>query len=156
MEQDFRQNLGQPIERQFPLDPRLAAGSEPVATWPLSQLRLKDDARVHWLLLVPRHPTAVELTDLAGEDWVMLTNEILAATRLVQAIAAPDKVNVASLGNAVAQLHVHVIGRWRSDPAWPDPVWCHEPGKPMPAHTFAMLRDRYAKLAAGLAPPAKA
>ena len=139
-------------EAGFALDPRLAAGSEPVAEWPLSQVRLKDDARFHWLVLVPRCPHVVELTDLAARDWAALTAEILAATRLVQAAARPDKVNVACLGNVVAQLHVHVIGRWRSDPAWPDPVWGHGPGGSLPPHAFGMLCDRYARLAAELAP----
>ena len=152
MNRDGPQHPDRPAGRPFALDPRLAQGSEPVADWPLSQLRLKDDARFHWLLLVPRHPNAVELTDLAGEDWRMLTAEILAASRLVQAIAAPDKVNVATLGNIVAQLHVHVIGRWHSDPAWPDPVWCHGSARSLPPHAFGVLCDRYATLAADACP----
>lgn len=131
----------------FELDPRLEASSVPVADWPLSQLRLKDDARFHWLLVVPRRAGLVELTDLDPDDYLQLTNEMLAATRLVQEIARPDKVNVATLGNAVPQMHVHVIARFRSDPAWPDPVWCHGSGPAFPAHALAMLADRYAKAA---------
>ena len=129
------------------LDPRLEAGSVPVAEWPLAELRLKDDARFHWLLLMPRRPAIVELTDLAPADYEQLTAEILAATRLVQEIARPDKVNVATLGNVVPQLHVHVIARFVSDPAWPDPVWCHGAGPAYPPHALAMLADRYAKAA---------
>ncbi|MFO1075106.1 MAG: HIT domain-containing protein [Geminicoccaceae bacterium] len=131
----------------FLLDPRLEAGSVPVADWPLSTLRLKDDARFHWLLLVPRRAGLVELTDLDEDAYGQLTAEMLAASRLVQAIARPDKVNVATLGNVVAQLHVHVIGRHVSDPAWPDPVWCHGSGPAFPPHALAMLADRYAKAA---------
>lgn len=136
----------------FELDPRLAAGSEAVTDWPLCQIRLKDDARFPWLMLIPRQAGIVELTDLTAADYAQLTAEILAATRLLQEVARPDKVNVATLGNVVAQMHVHVIGRFHSDVAWPDPVWCHGAGPAMPAHAFGALFDRYAKAAAALAP----
>lgn len=135
----------------FVLDPRIAGSSVPVCTWPLCEVRLKDDARFAWLLLVPRRAGIVELTDLASADYARLSVEILAATRLVQTVAAPDKVNVAAIGNAVAQMHVHVIGRWRHDPAWPGTVWAAGDG---PAHSpdeFADLVARYAR--AALPPP---
>ena len=92
----------------FVLDPRLEAESVAVADWPLSTLRLRDDARFHWLLVVPRRVGLVELTDLDADAYAQLASEILAAVRLVQDIARPDKVNVAALGNLVPQLHVHV------------------------------------------------
>ena len=115
--------------------------------WPLCHVRLKDDERFHWLLLVPRRAGIVELTDLAPSDYELLQAEILAAVRLVQEVAVPDKVNVAALGNVVAQLHVHVIGRFRNDPAWPDAVWCHGNGRPRPAPDLAQLARRYAEVA---------
>jgi diadenosine tetraphosphate (Ap4A) HIT family hydrolase len=133
--------------KDFALDPRLEDESVAVADWPLSTLRLKDDARFHWLLLVPRQPGAVELTDLGPEAYAQLTAEILAAVRLVQEIARPDKVNVATLGNVVPQLHLHVIARHASDAAWPDPVWCHGSGGTFPPHALAMLADRYGRAA---------
>lgn len=137
----------------FALDPRLEAGSEPVLDWPLCQVRLKDDARFPWLLLVPRRPGVAEFTDLTAADYAQLQAEILAATRLVQQVVAPDKVNVAMLGNVVAQMHVHVVGRFRSDPAWPDPIWCHGgPAKPYPAHALAFLIDRYVVAASSVLP----
>ena len=131
----------------FDLDPRLEEASVPVADWPLCHIRLKDDARFHWLLLVPRRGGAVELTDLDEADYGRLTAEILAGTRLVQAVARPDKVNVAALGNVVPQMHVHVIARFASDAAWPDPVWCHGPGPTYPPHALAILGERYAAAA---------
>ena len=131
----------------YELDPRLEATTVPVADWPLTTLRLKDDARFHWLLLVPRRPGIVELTDLAPADYDQLCAEMRTATRLVLDLARPDKVNVATLGNVVPQMHVHVIARFRSDPAWPDPVWCHGAGATYPPHALAMLADRYAKAA---------
>ena len=131
----------------FALDSRLETGSVPVIDWPLCHVRLKDDARVHWLLLMPRRTGVVELTDLASVDYDQLCAEVLAATKLLREIAKPDKTNVATLGNVVAQMHVHVIARFRSDPAWPDPVWCHSARSIYPPHALAMLADRYAKAA---------
>ena len=133
---------------EFILDPRLEDGSVAVADWPLCQLRLKDDARVHWLYLVPRRASVVELTDLDPDAYAQLTAEILAATRLIQEVARPDKMNVATLGNVVPQMHVHVIGRFRSDPAWPDPIWCHGAGPAYPPHALAVLAERYGRAAA--------
>lgn len=133
----------------FALDPRLAASSALVADWPLCQLRLKDDARFAWLLLVPRRPGIVEFTDLAAEDYRQLCEEILAATRLVQQVMEPDKVNVAMLGNVVSQMHVHVVGRFRSDPAWPGAIWCAGDGPAMPPERLAELVGLHAGVADG-------
>jgi diadenosine tetraphosphate (Ap4A) HIT family hydrolase len=132
----------------YVLDPRLAEGSAPIAAWPLCELRLKDDARFAWLLLVPRRAGIVELTDLARSDYHSLTSEILAAVRLVRAVAAPDKTNVATIGNLVAQLHVHVVGRSRGDPAWPGTVWAAGPGPAYDPAALAGLARRYREAAA--------
>ncbi len=132
----------------FALDPRLDGGSAAIADWPLSRLLLKDDARFAWLLLVPRRPGIVELTDLAPADYGLLTVEILRATRLVQRVAGPDKINVATIGNLVPQMHVHVVGRWRDDAAWPAPIWCAGPGPAHEAADLASLVRRYREAAA--------
>ncbi len=112
----------------FAADPAFDAGSVAVADWPLCQLRLQDDARFPWLILIPRVPGAVEIEDLSPEDRTRLLDEGLRAGRLIrrmgEALGRPvDKLNMAALGNVTAQLHLHVIGRRRDDPVWPDPVW---------------------------------
>jgi len=108
----------------FTLDPRLGADSLFVADGPLSQLRLMDDARFPWLVLVPRVPDAVEWIDLDGGAQRLLLAEINQAGRLLQANFAPiDKLNIGALGNIVRQLHIHIVGRRESDAAWPRPVW---------------------------------
>ncbi len=126
----------------FALDPRLAADTVPVGDLPLARVLLMDDARFPWLILVPRRPALSELTDLAPEDAVTLWQEVRITVGVMQALAKPDKVNVAALGNVVAQMHVHVVGRFRSDPAWPGPVWGHGERRPYPAHARAQLLER--------------
>lgn len=107
----------------FVLDPRLAADTHLLGELALSQLRLMDDARFPWLILVPRIAGARELVDLDESDRIALLGEITAVGRALEGLLVPDKLNIAALGNVVAQLHVHVIARRTDDAAWPQPVW---------------------------------
>jgi diadenosine tetraphosphate (Ap4A) HIT family hydrolase len=109
----------------FVLDARLAADTHAIGDLPLSQLRLFDDARFPWLVLVPRIAGARELIDLDDGDQRTLLAEITRVGRAIETLLRPDKLNVAALGNVVPQLHVHVIARFTHDPAWPHPVWGH-------------------------------
>ena len=130
----------------FALHPQLAADTIPVGELALSSVLLMDDARFPWFILVPRRPEASEMTDLSDEDAAALMGEIRIATRVMLELAKPDKVNVGALGNVVPQLHVHVVGRFRSDPAWPGLVWGHGSRSPYPAHAAAALVERAAAL----------
>jgi diadenosine tetraphosphate (Ap4A) HIT family hydrolase len=107
----------------FALDRRLAADTVDVATLPLCHVRLLDDRRFPWLVLVPARAGAVEIVDLDAADRARLIEEIAQASAALRAIFHPDKLNVGALGNVVAQLHVHVVARTIGDDAWPGPVW---------------------------------
>lgn len=111
------------MKNLWQLHPQLADDTHPLATFALCELRLMDDANYPWLVLVPRVAEAVELIDLDAAQRHALTDEIDRASRLLRDAFRPDKLNVAALGNLVPQLHVHVIARYRDDPAWPRPVW---------------------------------
>jgi diadenosine tetraphosphate (Ap4A) HIT family hydrolase len=134
------------MQAGFVLDPRLSADTIPVGDLALCSVLLMNEARFPWLILVPRRADVSELTDLSREDAAVLTDEIRLAAGVMQALAQPDKINVGALGNVVAQLHVHVVGRFRSDPAWPGPVWGHGSRMPYPEHAAASLADRAATL----------
>lgn len=123
---------------EFAADPAFEAGSVFAADWPLCQVRLQDDARLAWLILVPRVDGAVELDDLTREQRAILTEEIVRAGNLVRALGQAagrpvDKLNTAALGNVTRQLHVHVVGRRRDDGLWPDPIWGRPGATPMVA-----------------------
>ena len=109
----------------FALHPRLEADTFFVADWPLCRVLLMNDARYPWLILVPRRGGITELMDLAADDRILLTDEIARAGGIVRGRPGVTKVNVGALGNLVPQLHVHVLGRYPGDPAWPGPVWGH-------------------------------
>ena len=130
----------------FQLDSRLDADTIPVGGLALSSVLLLNDARFPWFVLVPRVEGASELTDLSEEQSVQLMQEIRIATGVMLGLSKPDKVNVGALGNIVTQLNVHVIGRFRSDPAWPGPVWGHGTRAPYPDHAATALIERAASL----------
>ena len=109
----------------FVLDPRLAADSAFIADGPLSQVRLMDDTRYPWLVLVPRVDGVSEWLELDGGQQRLLLAEINQAGQLIRAQPGVEKLNIGALGNIVRQLHVHLVGRHESDPAWPGPVWGH-------------------------------
>ena len=109
----------------FELDGRLAADTIGVTGLWLSELRLMNDARFPWLILVPRVAGASEIVDLATADRAALCDEITAVSQALMTVTNCDKLNVAALGNVVRQLHVHVVARFQGDAAWPGPVWGH-------------------------------
>jgi diadenosine tetraphosphate (Ap4A) HIT family hydrolase len=107
----------------FALDPAIAADTVPVISLGLSAVRLMNDRRFPWLLLVPRRAGAVEIVDLAKADRAALLEEIAAASGALRLATNCDKLNIGALGNKVRQLHVHVVARFTDDAAWPGPVW---------------------------------
>ena len=129
------------------LHPQLAEDTHPLAHWPLCDVQLMDDANHPWLILVPRVENAVELIDLDDAQRQQLMREISDASRALQTAVKPDKLNVAALGNAVPQLHVHVIARFRDDIAWPRPVWGNATAQP---YTPESLVQRVQTLRAAL------
>lgn len=114
----------------FVLDPTLAKDTVPLEEWALCRVLLMNDARYPWLILVPARPGLRDFHDLAPADLALATGEITRASKALQALYDPVKLNVAALGNLVPQLHIHVIARFKDDAAWPKPVWGVHPAKP--------------------------
>lgn len=108
----------------FQLADQLARDSFPVMpSLGLCQVRLMNDARYPWLLLIPEREGLVDLHDMDATDCTRLFAEARLCSGVIADIYGAPKTNVATLGNQVPQLHVHVIGREPGDPAWPGPVW---------------------------------
>ncbi|SEI39682.1 HIT domain-containing protein [Frateuria terrea] len=131
----------------FLLDPRLAADTVPVARLDLCEVRLMDDARFAWLVLVPQRAGLVEIADLTPSERTLLWHEVDRTGAALRAVAPCDKLNLGALGNIVRQLHVHVVARREGDAAWPGPVWGHGPAEPYPEADRGSLVE---KLQAGL------
>ena len=124
-------------ETAFALDPRLQADTHHVAMLPLCELRLMDDARYPWLVLVPHRAGMVEVADLAEAEQAQLWREANRAAAALRAVAPCDKLNLGALGNIVRQLHLHVVARTEGDAAWPGPVWGSGTAVPYAADALA-------------------
>lgn len=107
----------------FKLNEMLERDSHYLANLELCQIRLMDNSNYPWIILVPTKPNLVEITDLAEKDYNLLNQEVKKIAKILQNEFKPDKLNIATIGNIVSQLHVHVIARFRSDKLFPKTVW---------------------------------
>lgn len=126
----------------FVLDSRLADDSLVIGDFPLSRLLLCNDSNFPWFILVPRRAEISELFQLEAPDLAMLWKESTLLAEILKDTFAADKMNVATLGNVVSQLHMHVIVRRRNDPAWPAPVWGKVAAKPYDAEQVAAINAK--------------
>jgi diadenosine tetraphosphate (Ap4A) HIT family hydrolase len=111
----------------FELHETLAADTVEAARWQLCRILLMNDSRYPWLILVPARRDMRDMHDLEPADQATLMTEIDRASHVLSSLHAPDKINVAALGNMVPQLHIHVVARFRADDAWPGPIWGAHP-----------------------------
>ena len=113
----------------FDLDERLGADTVEVIDLPLCKLLLMKDANYPWLILVPRRSNISEVFELSLEDQIQLMREASYVAQRLKDYTYAAKINVATLGNIVKQLHIHVVARFEEDLAWPGPVWGKGPAK---------------------------
>lgn len=108
---------------KFELDKRLQDDSHFVCKLSLSQVRLIDDSQFIWCVLIPEINAATEIIDLSELQQSQMWLESALLSKALKQGFIPDKLNVAAIGNVVSQLHVHHICRFKTDVAWPAPVW---------------------------------
>lgn len=134
----------------FRLDPRLQADSLEIGRTGLCSVRLMDDSRWPWILLVPERPDIREWFELTDADARQLLAESRALGRVMVAGIAEAKLNVANLGNIVAQFHLHHVLRTPADPAWPGPVWGFGTRQPHAPDQLEALRADWRQRLAGV------
>lgn len=126
----------------FVLDSRLQQDTLLVGDFPLCRLLLMNDRQYPWFILVPRREDVSELFQLDAGDQLALWQETTGLAELLKDTFAADKMNVATLGNMVSQLHMHVIVRRRDDAAWPAPVWGKHAAQPYNEEQVAAVKAR--------------
>ncbi|WP_031435526.1 HIT domain-containing protein [Methylomarinum vadi] len=89
-----------------------------------------NDNQYPWCLLVPERENILEIYELSQQDQQQLLTESSLLSSKMAEIYRADKMNIAAIGNMVPQLHVHHIVRYRTDKAWPAPVWGHSNALP--------------------------
>ncbi len=107
----------------FILHSRLMQDTYYIGKLSLCRVLLMNNQMFPWIILVPERQGMVEIFQLKPRDRKVLMEEITLISETLNKVYWPDKINVAALGNQVEQLHIHVIARFKTDEAWPEPVW---------------------------------
>ncbi len=107
----------------FTLHPVLLQDTYYIGKLSLCRVLLLNNRIFPWLILVPEREDMVEIFQLSAKDRKILIDEIAIISEILSKTYWPDKINVAALGNQVEQLHIHIIARFKTDDAWPEPVW---------------------------------
>jgi diadenosine tetraphosphate (Ap4A) HIT family hydrolase len=136
----------------FDLHPQLHADTLHLGNWPLCHVALMNDKNYPWLILVPRRDDIVDIHELESEDQLQLIHEISVASAVLKEQFQAQKTNIAALGNMVPQMHVHVIARFHTDPAWPGPVWGKAPSIPYDAADIHGITQRLTEALAKIKP----
>ncbi|HTA65265.1 MAG TPA: HIT domain-containing protein [Xanthomonadaceae bacterium] len=131
------------LEQGWALHPRLVADTAGIGPSELSAIRLMNDARFPWLILVPRRAKLHEFVDLQENEQSLLLEEIRRCCALFKALHTPMRINIAMIGNVVPQLHVHVVARFADDATWPRPVWGFGKAQPYKQEMLDMRVARY-------------
>jgi len=105
------------------LHPLLAKEALPIVSLGVCRVYLRNDSNFPWLLLVPMRENIREIYELNAEDYEQVMHEVRTVTKIFAEITNADKMNVATLGNMVSQLHIHIIARFEGDKAWPNPTF---------------------------------
>lgn len=130
----------------FILDERLKHDTVELGNWPLSKVLLMKDANYPWVILVPMREAVSELFELDSNDQAQLMSESITLSSALKREFKGDKMNVANLGNVVAQLHIHHVVRYETDAAWPKPVWGAVAPKPYTDAELAICVSRLQRL----------
>ena len=108
----------------------------------LCSIRLIDNAKFPWIILIPKRKNITDISELGSKDQMLLMKEIVHCSKLMKKIFKTKKLNVEKIGNIVPQLHIHIIARSVKDSSWPLSVWVVK-GKP---YSKALLENQLLKL----------
>jgi len=106
----------------FVIYPQLLADCHYLGKLRLCHVLLHTNAVLPWFILVPE-TEVLDLLDLSDDLRRMAVDEAAVMARFIKTTLGYHKINFASIGNVVPQLHLHVVGRSNRDPCWPAPVW---------------------------------
>ena len=89
----------------------------------LCSIRLHDNLKFPWLILIPRRKNITDMSELNSKDQILLMKEIIYVSKIVKKLFKTSKLNIEKIGNIVPQLHIHIIARYKNDSSWPLSVW---------------------------------
>jgi len=107
----------------FKLHKKFLKSSHHIIDLQLCSIRLNDNSKFPWLILIPKRNKITDMSDLNSKDQVLLIKEIVFVSKIMRKLFKTSKLNVEKVGNIVPQLHIHIIARYKKDSSWPLSVW---------------------------------
>ena len=107
----------------FNINNKFLKSSHHIADLKLCSVRLHDNSKFPWLILIPKRKYVTDISDLNSKDQLLLMKEIVFVSKLMKKLFKTSKLNVEKIGNIVPQLHIHIISRKKTDSSWPFSVW---------------------------------
>ena len=107
----------------FKINNKFLKSSHHIIDLKLCNVRLYDNSKFPWIILIPKRNNITDITNLNPKDQLLLINEIVYSSKVMKKIFKTSKLNVEKIGNIVPQLHLHIIARNKKDSSWPSSVW---------------------------------
>jgi len=128
----------------FKLDKKFLKSSHYVKDLKLCTIRLHDNSKFPWLILIPKRNMINDMSDLKSKDQILLMKEIVYVSKIMKKLFKTSKLNVEKIGNIVPQLHIHIISRSKKDCSWPLSVWVVK-GKNYSQTALKIMADKVRK-----------
>ena len=107
----------------FKINNKFLKSSHHITDLKLCTVRLNDNFKFPWIILIPKRNNITDITNLNPKDQLLLMNEIVYSSKIMKKVFKTSKLNVEKIGNIVPQLHLHIIARNKTDSSWPSSVW---------------------------------
>ena len=128
----------------FKLDRKFLKSSYHITDLKLCTIRLNDNSKFPWLILIPKRNKINDMSDLKSKDQILLMKEIVYVSKIMKKLFKTSKLNVEKIGNIVPQLHIHIIARSKKDCSWPLSVWVVK-GKNYSQTALKIMADKVRK-----------
>jgi len=107
----------------FKINKKFLKSSHHITDLKLCSIRLHNNSKFPWLILIPQRNKITDMSDLNSKDQILLMKEIIFVSKIMKKLFKTSKLNVEKIGNIVPQLHIHIIARTKRDSSWPLSVW---------------------------------
>ena len=128
----------------FKLDKKFLKTSHRLIDLKLCTIRLNDNSKFPWIILIPKRNKITDISDLNSKDQTLLMKEIVYLSKVMKKLFKTSKLNVEKIGNIVPQLHIHIIARSKNDSSWPLSVWVVK-GKSYSKTALKVIEDKLRK-----------
>ena len=125
----------------FKIDKKFLKSSHHIIELKLCSIRLNDNTKFPWVILIPKRNKITDITDLNSKDQILLMKEIVYVSKIMKKLFKTTNLNVEKIGNIVPQLHIHIIARRKIDSSWPLSVWVVK-GKPYAVKVLKDILDK--------------